>query len=148
MKPLGYSTGQFGKKHLGDRDEFLPMVYGYDEFFGNRYHPNAEEEPENEDYPKNPEFLKKYGPRGVLHSWSNGDGMQRIENAGPLNTKRMETIDQEFSQAAMSFISKEKNDGKPFFVRGLSSWMHNMAWKEKWKSDVLAFSVGYFLIRE
>ncbi len=124
------------------------MVHGFDEFFGNRYHLNAEEEPENEDYPKNPEFLKKYGPRGLLHSWSNGDGTQRIENAGPLNTKRMETIDQEFSQTAMSFISKAKKDGKPFFVRGLSSWMHNMAWKEKWKSDVLVFSVGYFLISE
>jgi arylsulfatase len=91
LKPLGYVTGQFGKNHLGDRDEFLPTVHGFDEFFGNLYHLNAEEEPENPDYPKDPEFKKKFGPRGVLHSWANPDGTQKIENTGPLTRKRMET---------------------------------------------------------
>lgn len=125
LKPLGYATGQFGKNHLGDRDEFLPTVHGFDEFFGNLYHLNAEEEPENEDYPKNPEFLKKYGPRGVLHCWSNGDGTQRIENTGALTTKRMETIDVEFKDAAINFMSKAKSDNKPFFVWFNSTRMHN-----------------------
>jgi arylsulfatase A-like enzyme len=96
LKPQGYVCGQFGKNHLGDRDEFLPTVHGFDEFFGNLYHLNAEEEPENEDYPKNPEFKKKFGPRGVLHSWANPDGTQKIEDTGPLTKKRMETVDGEF----------------------------------------------------
>lgn len=125
LKPMGYATGQFGKNHLGDRDEFLPTVHGFDEFYGNLYHLNAEEEPENEDYPKNPEFLKKYGPRGVIHSWSNGDGTQRIENTGSLNTKRMESVDEEFHQAAVSFMKKAKTENKPFFVWFNSTRMHN-----------------------
>jgi arylsulfatase A-like enzyme len=125
LKPMGYATGQFGKNHLGDRDEFLPTAHGFDEFFGNLYHLNAEEEPEAEDYPKNPEFLKKYGPRGVLHSYSNGDGTQRIENTGPLNTKRMETIDEEFRLAAVSFMKKAKTEEKPFFVWFNTTRMHN-----------------------
>jgi arylsulfatase A-like enzyme len=125
LKPMGYATGQFGKNHLGDRDEFLPTVHGFDEFFGNLYHLNAEEEPENEDYPKNVEFLKKYGPRGVLHSWSNGDGTQRIENTGALDTKRMETVDEEFRQAAVSFMKKAKTEDKPFFVWFNTTRMHN-----------------------
>src|SRR5689334_13804226 len=91
LKPHGYVCGQFGKNHLGDRNEFLPTVHGFDEFFGNLYHLNAEEEPENPDYPKNPEFKKKFGPRGVLHSWDNVDSTQKIENTDPLTTKRMET---------------------------------------------------------
>src|SRR3981081_4320152 len=82
LKAQGYATGQFGKNHLGDRDEFLPTVHGFDEFFGNLYHLNAEEEPENVDYPKDPEFRKKFGPRGVLHTWANADGTQRIEDTG------------------------------------------------------------------
>ena len=82
LKPLGYVTGQFGKNHLGDRDEFLPTAHGFDEFFGNLYHLNAEEEPENPDYPKDPEFKKKFGPRGVLHCWANPDGTQKIEDTG------------------------------------------------------------------
>ena len=89
LKPLGYVCGQFGKNHLGDRDEFLPTAHGFDEFFGNLYHLNAEQEPECPDYPKDAEFKKKYGPRGVLHSWANPDGTQKIENTGPLNLKRM-----------------------------------------------------------
>ena len=83
LKPLGYVCGQFGKNHLGDRDEFLPTAHGFDEFFGNLYHLNAEQEPENPDYPKDPEFKKKFGPRGVLHTWANPDGTQKIENTGP-----------------------------------------------------------------
>ena len=93
LKPLGYATGQFGKNHLGDKDQFLPTVHGFDEFFGNLYHLNAEEEPEDPDYPKDPEFKKHFGPRGVLHCKSDGKGGQTIEDTGPLTKKRMETID-------------------------------------------------------
>ena len=100
LKPLGYATGQFGKNHLGDKDEFLPTNHGFDEFFGNLYHLNAEEEPENPDYPNNPEFSKRFGPRGVIHSFADG----KIEDTGPLNTKRMETVDEEFLRAALDFI--------------------------------------------
>ena len=124
LKPLGYVTGQFGKNHLGDRDEFLPTAHGFDEFFGNLYHLNAEEEPENPDYPKDPEFKKKFGPRGVLHSWANPDGTQKIENTGPLTTKRMETVDEEFLDASLKFIEKANADGKPFFVWWNSTRMH------------------------
>ena len=105
LKPLGYRTGQFGKNHLGDRDEHLPTNHGFDEFLGNLYHLNAEEEPENEDYPdpeKYPDFRKKYGPRGVIHSTADG----KIEDTGPLTKKRMETIDDETIAAAKIFIRK------------------------------------------
>src|SRR6476620_7932905 len=94
LKPLGYKTAQFGKNHLGDRNEFLPTVHGFDEFFGNLYHLNAEDEPEHPDYPKNTEFKLKFGPRGVLHSKADG----KVEDTGPLNKKRMETIDEETSK--------------------------------------------------
>src|SRR5215470_2095900 len=124
LKPLGYVCGQFGKNHLGDRDEFLPTAHGFDEFFGNLYHLNAEQEPECPDYPKDPEFKKKYGPRGVLHTWANPDGTQKIENTGPLNTKRMETVDEEFLDASLKFIDKAHKDGKPFFVWWNSTRMH------------------------
>jgi arylsulfatase len=124
LKPMGYVTGQFGKNHLGDRDEFLPTAHGFDEFFGNLYHLNAEEEPENPDYPKNPEFKKRFGPRGVLHSWANPDGTQRIENTGSLTTKRMETIDEEFLDSSLKFIDKAVSDGKPFFCWFNSTRMH------------------------
>jgi arylsulfatase len=124
LKSMGYATGQFGKNHLGDRDEHLPTVHGFDEFFGNLYHLNAEEEPENEDYPKDPEFRKKFGPRGVLHSWANADGTQRIEDTGPLTRKRMQTIDDETSDAAITFIQKAKDGGKPFFVWWNGTRMH------------------------
>jgi arylsulfatase len=124
LKPLGYVTGQFGKNHLGDRDEFLPTAHGFDEFFGNLYHLNAEEEPENPDYPKDPEFRKRFGPRGVLHTWANGDGTQKIEDTGRLSRKRMETVDEEFLAAGLKFIEKAHADGKPFFVWWNSTRMH------------------------
>jgi arylsulfatase len=136
LKPHGYVCGQFGKNHLGDRNEFLPTVHGFDEFFGNLYHLNAEEEPENADYPKNPEFKKKFGPRGVLHSWATDKddetddpqfgkvGKQRIENTGPLTTKRMETVDGEFLDGALKFIDQSHKDGKPFFCWFNSTRMH------------------------
>jgi arylsulfatase A-like enzyme len=124
LKPLGYVTGQFGKNHLGDRDEFLPTAHGFDEFFGNLYHLNAEEEPESPDYPKDPEFKKKFGPRGVIHSWANPDGTQKIEDTGPLTKKRMETIDEEVLDASLEFIDKAHEDGKPFFVWWNSTRMH------------------------
>jgi arylsulfatase A-like enzyme len=124
LKPLGYMTGQFGKNHLGDRDEFLPTAHGFDEFFGNLYHLNAEQEPENPDYPKDPEFKKKFGPRGVLHSWANLDGTQKIEDTGPLTTKRMETVDEEFLAASLDFIDRAHKDRKPFFCWWNSTRMH------------------------
>jgi len=124
LKPLGYVTGQFGKNHLGDSDKFLPTAHGFDEFFGNLYHLNAEQEPENPDYPKDPEFKKKFGPRGVLHSWALPDGTQKIENTGPLTMKRMETVDEEFLDGAMKFIEKAVKDGKPFFCWFNSTRMH------------------------
>jgi arylsulfatase len=124
LKPLGYSTGQFGKNHLGDKDEMLPTNHGFDEFFGNLYHLNAEEEPENEDYPKDPAFRKKFGPRGVIHSWANPDGTQKIEDTGPLTKKRMETVDDETSDRAMEFIREQHAAGKPWFVWWSGTRMH------------------------
>jgi len=123
LKPYGYATGQFGKNHLGDRDEHLPTNHGFDEFLGNLYHLNAEEEPENEDYPdpeKYPNFKKKYGPRGVIHSYADG----RVEDTGPLTKKRMETIDDETSDAAVEFIKNTVKEGKPFFVWWNGTRMH------------------------
>jgi arylsulfatase len=124
LKPHGYVCGQFGKNHLGDRDEFLPTVHGFDEFFGNLYHLNAEEEPECVDYPKNPEFKKKFGPRGVLHCWANPDGTQKIEDTGPLNRKRMETMDEEITASAMDFMERQVKADKPFFLWWNSTKMH------------------------
>jgi len=124
MKSLGYATGQFGKNHQGDRDEHLPTNHGFDEFFGNLYHLNAQEEPENEDYPKNPEFLKKFGPRGIIHSWANPDGTQKIEDTGPLNIKRMETVDEETLAAAKDFVQRQVKAGKPFFTWWNATRMH------------------------
>jgi len=127
LKPLGYATGQFGKNHLGDRDEHLPTMHGFDEFFGNLYHLNAEEEPELRDYPAEsefPNFRKNFGPRGVLHCWADGKGGQKIENTGALTKKRMETIDDEFVAAAKDFIRRAHKDGKPFFVWANTTHMH------------------------
>ncbi|MDB4516839.1 arylsulfatase, partial [Crocinitomicaceae bacterium] len=124
LKVHGYATGQFGKNHLGDRDEHLPTNHGFDEFFGNLYHLNAEEEPENEDYFKDPELKKKFGPRGVIHSWANPDGTQKIEDTGPLTKKRMETVDDETSDAALAFIEKAQKEGKPWFIWWSGTRMH------------------------
>lgn len=120
LKALGYATGQFGKNHLGDKDEFLPTNHGFDEFFGNLYHLNAEEEPENPDYPKSPEFRKRFGPRGVIHSYADG----RIEDTGALTKKRMETVDEEFLAAALEFIDRQHNAQKPWFCYFNSTRMH------------------------
>jgi arylsulfatase A-like enzyme len=120
LKPMGYATGQFGKNHLGDKDEFLPTAHGFDEFLGNLYHLNAEEEPENIDYPKDPAFRKKFGPRGVIKSFADG----KIEDTGPLTKKRMETIDDETVAAAMDFMERTVKTEKPFFVWWNGTRMH------------------------
>lgn len=124
LKAQGYTTGQFGKNHLGDRDEHLPTAHGFDEFFGSLYHLNAEEEPENPDYFKDPAMRKKYGTRGVIHAWANADGTQKIESTGPLNTKRMETIDDEATKEALRFITDAKKADKPFLLWWNSTRMH------------------------
>ena len=127
LKPQGYVCGQFGKNHVGDRDEFLPTVHGFDEFFGNLYHLNAEEEPENEDYPKAseyPNFRKNFGPRGVLHCMADGKGGQTIKDTGPLTKKRMETMDEEITAGALDFIERQNKAGKPFFCWWNSTKMH------------------------
>src|ERR671913_769916 len=127
LKPLGYRTGQFGKNHLGDKDEHLPTMHGFDEFFGNLYHLNAEEEPEHPDYPPAedfPNFRERFGPRGVIHSWANPDGTQRIEDTGPLTKKRMETCDDEFLAAAQDFIGRQVEADTPFFVWFNTTHMH------------------------
>ncbi|SLN42014.1 Arylsulfatase precursor [Falsiruegeria litorea R37] len=120
LKEQGYATGQFGKNHLGDRDEMLPTNHGFDEFFGNLYHLNAEEEPENEDYPQNPEFRERFGPRGVINSKSDGT----IEDTGPLTKKRMETVDEETLAAAIDFIKRKEEQGVPWFVWWNGTRMH------------------------
>ncbi|MEH6570287.1 MAG: arylsulfatase [Halioglobus sp.] len=120
LKTHGYATGQFGKNHLGDKDEYLPTNHGFDEFLGNLYHLNAEEEPEDPDYPKAPGFAKMFGPRGVIHSYADG----RIEDTGPLTRKRMETTDEEFIAAAKKFVDQSVKDDKPFFVWLNTTGMH------------------------
>jgi arylsulfatase A-like enzyme len=133
LKPHGYVTGQFGKNHLGDQDKFLPTNHGFDEFFGNLYHLNAEEEPEDPDYPKDPEFKKRYGPRGVIHSFADG----RIEDTGPLTKKRMETIDDEITEEALRFIDQAHEAETPFFMWYNTTAMHfrtHAAEKHKGKS--------------
>jgi arylsulfatase A-like enzyme len=139
LKPQGYATGQFGKNHFGDKNKYLPTAHGFDEFFGNLYHLNAEEEPEHEDYPSEadfPNFKKMLGPRGVMHSWATEEddpteeprwgrvGKQRIENTGPLTRKRMETCDTEFVAAAQDFIKRAHATDQPFFVWLNTTWMH------------------------
>ena len=136
LKPLGYATGQFGKNHLGDRNEFLPTVHGFDEFYGNLYHLNAEEEPELPDYPKDPAFREKFGPRGVLDSKASDTddptvdprfgkvGKQIIKDTGPLTKKRMETIDDDVANRAVDFIQRQKAAGKPIFLWVNFTHMH------------------------
>jgi len=120
LKPLGYMTGQFGKNHLGDLDEMLPTNHGFDEFFGNLYHLNAEEEPENPNYPKDPAFREKFGPRGVIKSSADGE----IEDTGPLTRKRMETVDDEVTASAIDFMERASEQDKPFFLWWNSTRMH------------------------
>lgn len=136
LKPLGYRNGQFGKNHLGDRNPFLPTVHGFDEFYGNLYHLNAEEEPESPDYPKAPSFRQQFGPRGVIHSFATEEddsteegrfgrvGKQTIEDTGPLTRKRMETIDDDVTDRTIAFIRQAHADGVPFFVWWNSTHMH------------------------
>jgi arylsulfatase len=139
LKPLGYATGQFGKNHLGDLNKYLPTAHGFDEFFGNLYHLNAEEDPEQPSYPNEkdfPDFRKRFGPRGVIHSWATDKddateqprwgrvGRQKIEDTGPLTKKRMETIDDETTAAAGDFIKRQHAAGKPFFVWMNTTHMH------------------------
>jgi arylsulfatase A-like enzyme len=136
LKPLGYATGQFGKNHLGDRNEYLPTVHGFEEFFGNLYHLNAEEDPEDFNYPREPRFKELFGPRGVIKSKASEQddptdqprwgriGKQVIEDTGPLTRKRMETIDDETSASAMEFIERQSRAGKPFFAWFNSTRMH------------------------
>lgn len=120
LKDQGYATGQFGKNHLGDRDEFLPTAHGFDEFFGNLYHLNAEEEPENFNYPRDPAFRERFGPRGVIKSTAGG----AVEDTGPLTRKRMETIDDETSAAAIEFMKRQNEAGTPFFTWMNTTRMH------------------------
>jgi arylsulfatase len=140
MKDQGYATGHFGKNHLGDRDHHLPTVHGFDEFFGYLYHLNALEEPETYYYPKDPEFKKKYGPRGVLHTIADGKGGQTIEDTGPLTVKRMETVDQEILSYHTKFIDKAVKDNKPFFVWLNPTRMH--IWTHLKKESVGRTGIG------
>jgi arylsulfatase len=149
LKPLGYATGQFGKNHLGDRNEFLPTVHGFDEFFGNLYHLNAEEEPELPDYPKDPAFKAQFGPRGVLHCLATDKddastdprwgrvGKQSIKDTGPLTKKRMETVDEEITSEALGWMEKQAKANKPFFLWYNSTACHfrtHLAEKNRGKS--------------
>jgi arylsulfatase len=124
LKAQGYMTAQFGKNHLGDSDATLPTAHGFDEFMGSLYHLNAEQEPENEDYFKDPALIKKYGTRGVIHCWANPDGTQKIESTGPLNTKRMETIDEEVTKRTLEYLAEAKKADKPFFLWWNATRMH------------------------
>ncbi|TRX61583.1 arylsulfatase [Carboxylicivirga sp. M1479] len=138
LKPLGYTSGQFGKNHLGDRDEHLPTNHGFDEFYGNLYHLNAEEEPETYYYPKNKEFHEKYGPRGVIHSTADGP----IKDTGPMTRKRMETADDEFTDAAIKFIEKAHQEGKPFFVWLSATRMH--VWTRLKEESIGVTGIGLY----
>jgi arylsulfatase A-like enzyme len=142
LKPQGYVAGQFGKNHLGDRDSHLPTVHGFDEFLGNLYHLNAEEEPESYYYPKDPEFRKQFGPRGVLHTWSDGKGGQKIEDTGALTQERMPTVDLEIYGAEQKFVEKAAKDGKPFFVWFNTTRMH--VWTHLKKSAQGRTGIGLY----
>ena len=138
LKPQGYVCAQYGKNHLGDQDQHLPTNHGFDEFFGNLYHLNAEEEPETYYYPKDPEFLKKYGPRGVIKSTADG----KIEDTGPLTQKRMETADEEFMASSFAFIEKAHKADKPFFVWHNTTRMH--VWTRLKKSSQGRTGIGLY----
>jgi arylsulfatase len=138
LKQEGYATAQMGKNHLGDRDRHLPTAHGFDEFFGNLYHLNAEEEPETYYYPKDPEFHKKFGPRGVIKSTADG----KIEDTGPMTRKRMETADEEFLNSGMDFIDRSVNSNKPFFLWFNSTRMH--VWTRLKKEAVGRTGIGLY----
>jgi arylsulfatase A-like enzyme len=138
LEPHGYTSGQFGKNHLGDRDEHLPTNHGFDEFFGNLYHLNAEEEPETYYYPDDPEFHERFGPRGVIHSYSDG----RIEDTGPLTRERMETADEEFTNAAIDFIERAEEAGTPWFVWLSATRMH--VWTHLKEESVGVTGIGLY----
>src|SRR5260370_19586604 len=148
LKPLGYTTGQFGKNHVGDRNEFLPTVHGFDEFFGILYHLNAMEEPENPNYPKDPKFRERFGPRNILHTFASDKddddvdprfgrvGKQVIEDAGPLTIERMKTVDDEFTKATLDFMEKNAKADKPFFAWHNATRMHVfMHLSPKWEGN-------------
>ena len=155
LKSQGYTTGQFGKNHLGDRNEHLPTIHGFDEFFGNLYHLNTEEEPEDEDFPRDPEFKKKHGPRGVLHCYASNIfdetedprfgkvGKQKCKDTGPLTRKRMETVDEEFIKASFEFMDKAKSEGKPFFVWVAASRMHTFTHVPKKYQEMIREHTSY-----
>ena len=124
LKAEGYMTAQFGKNHLGDADDTLPTAHGFDEFFGSLYHLNAEQEPENPDYFQDPVLQERYGTRGVLHTFANEDGTQRIESTGPLNIERMKVIDDEITEAALEYLEMAAESEKPFFLWWNSTRMH------------------------
>ena len=138
LKEQGYTTGQFGKNHLGDQDKHLPTAHGFDEFFGNLYHLNAEEEPETYYYPNDPEFRKKYGPRGVIHSFANG----KTEDTGPLNRKRMETMDEEILAGAAKFLENAVKQDKPFFIWCNTTRMH--VWTRLKKESIGKTGIGLY----
>ena len=138
LKNKGYATGQFGKNHLGDQDKHLPTEHGFDVFFGNLYHLNAEDEPETYHYPKDPAFKERFGPRGVIKSYADG----RVEDTGPLNKKRMETVDEEFLAGALDFVDQNAKAEKPFFLWFNTSRMHN--WTRLKKSSVGTTGIGLY----
>lgn len=141
LKEQGYVTAQFGKNHFGDQDNHLPTNHGFDEFFGNLYHLNAEEEPETYYYPKDPEFKKNYGPRGVIHAYADG----KVEDTGPLTRKRMETVDEEFLEGTLNFMEKAVKEDKPFFIWHNSTRMHvwtRLQEKYRGKSGVSIYADG------
>jgi len=141
LKAQGYMTAQFGKNHLGDLDEHLPTAHGFDEFMGSLYHLNAEEEFENPDYFKDPAMIKKYQTRGVIHTWANPDGTQKIESTGPLGKKRMETIDEEITKASLDYLEKAKKADKPFFLWWNSTRMHIFTHLKKESQGKTGFGV-------
>jgi arylsulfatase A-like enzyme len=142
LKAQGYMTAQFGKNHLGDRDGHLPTAHGFDEFFGNLYHLNAEEEPEGYYYPKDPAFRQQFGPRGVIHSWANPDGTQRIEDTGPLTSQRMETVDEEFLAGGLDFVERAHEANRPFFMWFNTTRMH--VWTHLKQESVGVTGVGLY----
>jgi arylsulfatase len=145
LKPLGYATGQFGKNHLGDRDEHLPTAHGFDEFFGILYHLNAGEYPEQYDFPKKPEIAKLFAQRGVIHSWANPDGTQKVEDKGPFGRERQRTLDAEFLVESKRFINDAVKADKPFFVWHNTTRMHyrtNLSKKYEGKSGYGLYADG------